>query len=125
MVYKDIGDVRKGSNSTTQIAAELENLVGLYRTSKPSRRKAAGKARSDKAVKEGHHPSQHFGGGITNILRLCRVDTEDVSLYGSPAKKYRRFIQQHIEEIAEEITNGIPFIITPMQVKKELVWSSK
>ena len=36
MVLEDIGGVREGSNSTTQIVAEIENLVSLYCVSEAS-----------------------------------------------------------------------------------------
>ena len=77
MVREDIEDTRDGGDNATQIAAELGNLVGLHRTSEASRQAAAEQVRADKAAKERRLPSQHFGGAITNILRLCGVEAEN------------------------------------------------
>lgn len=72
LVVKDMPALNPTIKSlrTNRIAAKLGTLVGLQQDTTMERQ-------LPKRQKERKAPSEHFGGGMANVMQLCGVDTEE------------------------------------------------
>ena len=100
-----------------QIATELGELVHLQQV-------AAEEKRCAKRAKENKLPSEAFGGQIVNVMRLCQVAEESQlpgvwhDLAKTPVKQHRTVIQKWVDQVSDEIADGLELIVTPTLVKK-------
>lgn len=100
-----------------RIASELGTLVGLQQD-------AAREQQLQKRLKERKSPSEHFGGGIAKVIRLCGVDSEETlpNIWGVLAKvspkQHQCIIQQHINDMPDDLADGLAVIVTPTLSKK-------